>query len=153
MLTSKDMAEMNGLALVRYKLVHHDATPLTWRAGNSGTDLHALYDATLYPGDILRVSFGIALEIPEGLEGQVRPRSGLSSRGFVCAIGTIDSSYRGELGAVLFNISRADRWEIRKGDRIVQLVISPVVQPRWEAAVELSETDRGARGFGSSGLR
>lgn len=138
---------------IRIRLLHERAVMPVQRAGDSGADLYAIAPETLYPGQIARVNFGFAIELPEGYEAQIRPRSGLSSKGFVCALGTCDAGYRGEIGAVLMNLSRDDKWEIKPGDRVVQMVIAPVARVEFDPCAELSETERGAGGWGSTGLR
>jgi dUTP pyrophosphatase len=121
--------------------------------GAAGLDLRADEACTLGPGERRLVPTGLAMEIPAGYEGQVRPRSGLAVRhgiGMVNAPGTIDSDYRGEVGVALINLGTAP-FDIARGDRIAQLVIAPVVQAAIELADALSESDRGAGGFGSTG--
>lgn len=118
----------------------------------AGLDLCAAEDCAIHPGEIRRIPTGLCLEIPAGLEGQVRPRSGLSSRGIVAILGTVDSDYRGEVSVMLENRSR-DPWRVRMGDRIAQLVIAPVMRVHVVETEELSETERGEKGFGSTGLR
>lgn len=125
----------------------------------AGLDLYALEDVTLTPGRVHRVRTGIAIEVPPGFEAQVRGRSGLTSRGVFVEIGTIDSDYRGEVGVLMhaypIDTGGYDLWyghpAVKAGDRIAQLVIAPV--PRWRVVEveELSETARGAGGFGSTG--
>jgi dUTP pyrophosphatase len=120
----------------------------------AGWDLYAyipLGRHSLLPGSRLVIDAGICLEIPEGYEGQIRPRSGMARKeGVLAAFGTIDSDYRGLIGVNLFNHSFATA-TIEHGQRIAQLVISPVLKVSFEEALELSETIRGANGFGSSG--
>lgn len=109
----------------------------------------------LAPGEIARVPTGLALAIPAGYEGQVRPRSGLAARFGVTvpnAPGTIDADYRGEVFVALINLGREGR-RIAHGDRIAQLVIAPVVRAVLEEADALDGTGRGGGGFGSTGLR
>src|SRR5690606_24739935 len=100
----------------------------------------------------LTIPTGIAIELPEGYEAQVRPRSGLAARhGIVGVLGTIDNGYRGEIGVIL--VSQSFYGEvIQDGDRIAQLVVCPVAYPEVEEVSELSETERGVAGFGSTGL-
>ena len=105
------------------------------------------------PGKRRLVHTGIAVEIPEGYEGQVRPRSGLALKHGVTLVntpGTIDSDYRGEIKVIMINLGD-ESFVVKTGDRIAQLVISPVVRLVWEEVVELSDTGRGDGGFGSSG--
>lgn len=125
-------------------------------AGSSGFDLRAAIDGerVLLPGERLLVPTGLALEVPPGWEGQVRPRSGLALRhgiGMVNAPGTIDSDYRGEVGVLLINLG-AEPFTLRRGDRIAQLVIARVERVEWEEAETLGESARGEGGFGSTGV-
>ncbi len=96
------------------------------------------------------IPVGIAIELPPGHEGQIRPRSGLTKRGILAAFGTIDNSYRGELKVTLINVSM-ERVEIEPYERIAKLIISPVIIPEIEYADELTETERGDKGHGSTG--
>jgi len=130
--------------------------PLPRRAtpGSAGYDLCAAVDAAveLAPGERALVPTGFAVALPEGFEGQVRPRSGLALRhGIVLpnAPGTIDSDYRGEVKVILQNLGDAP-FTIRRGDRIAQLVIAAVVRAEWDERSELELTARGAGGFGHS---
>ena len=123
----------------------------------AGMDLRAALpdDAplTLRPGDRHAVPTGLAMAIPPGFEGQVRPRSGLALRhGVTClnSPGTVDADYRGEVKVILINLGPED-FVVRRGDRIAQLLISPVVQAAWRETDALDETARGAGGFGSTG--
>jgi dUTP pyrophosphatase len=128
--------------------------------GSAGADLCAAIGAeqVIAPGERALVPTGLALAIPPGFEGQVRPRSGLALRHGITlpnAPGTIDSDYRGELQVILHNAG-SEPFRLRRGDRIAQLVIAPVVQPAFVevyAAEELGATLRGAGGFGHSGRR
>jgi dUTP pyrophosphatase len=131
-------------------------------AGSSGLDLRAAVpeggeELVLRPGERLLVPTGLVLEIPVGWEGQVRPRSGLALRhgiGILNSPGTIDSDYRGEVGVILINLGQVP-FPIRRGDRIAQLVFARVEAVEWEeaaAAETLAESDRGAGGFGSTGI-
>lgn len=123
--------------------------------GSAGVDLraHIASEITLVPMERRLVPTGISLAIPVGYEGQVRPRSGLAIRqGLTClnTPGTIDSDYRGEIQVILINLS-PDAQTIHPGDRIAQLVFCPVVQAVWKPVDQLSETARGAGGFGHTG--
>jgi dUTP pyrophosphatase len=146
---------MVGVAVRR--LPHAAGLPLPSYAspGAAGADLHAAVERTLVvgPGERVAVPTGLVLELPAGYEGQVRPRSGLAlDRGLtlVNAPGTIDSDFRGELKVLLVNLGR-EPVTIERGDRIAQLVVGPVVRAAFEEVESLSPTDRGARGFGSTG--
>lgn len=122
---------------------------------SAGMDLFAAVDGevTLEPGERRLIPTGIALSIPEGYEGQVRPRSGLALRdgiGLVNAPGTIDADYRGEVGVLLINFGRRP-FKVKRGDRIAQLVIVPVCRAVLELAEELDATPRSGGGFGHTG--
>ncbi|MBM3595014.1 MAG: dUTP diphosphatase [Alphaproteobacteria bacterium] len=121
--------------------------------GAAGMDVLAAEDVTLAPGSRHAVATGLAVAIPHGFEIQVRPRSGLAlSHGVTVpnTPGTIDSDYRGELKVIMINHGQA-AFEIRRGDRIAQLVLAPVEQATWLKVDELDETARGEGGFGSTG--
>lgn len=120
--------------------------------GASGMDLRADVEAevTLPPMGRALVPTGIAVAIPPGVEGQVRPRSGLAARSGVTCLnspGTIDSDYRGEIRVVLVNLGDAP-FVLRRGERIAQLVFSPVLRASWREEPALEATARGERGFG-----
>jgi dUTP pyrophosphatase len=124
----------------------------------AGMDLRAAIpeDApvTLAPGERALVPTGLAIALPPGFEAQVRPRSGLAVKhGITClnTPGTIDADYRGEVKVLLINLGQA-AFEIRRGERIAQMVIAPVTRGRWREVAELDETGRGAGGFGSTGV-
>jgi dUTP pyrophosphatase len=121
--------------------------------GSAGVDLRADEAVALEPGARALVPTGISLEIPQGFEGQVRPRSGLAASHGVTVLnapGTIDSDYRGEVKVVLVNLGQgAVRFE--RGARIAQLVLAPVTRATLVATETLGETGRGAGGFGSTG--
>jgi dUTP pyrophosphatase len=141
----------------RLAAAHDLPLPTPASPGSSGFDLRAALQETtlLRPGERLLVPTGLILEIPAGWEGQVRPRSGLALRhgiGVVNAPGTIDSDYRGEVAVILINLG-AVPFPIQRGDRIAQLVISPVARIDWEEAETLGESERGSGGFGSSGVQ
>ena len=121
--------------------------------GAAGMDVVAAEDVTLAPGARHAVCTGLAMAIPPGFEVQVRPRSGLALKHGISVPntpGTIDSDYRGELKVILINLGDMP-FEVRRGDRIAQLVLAPVVQAAWLEVDHLAETARGAGGFGSSG--
>jgi len=145
------------VAVVR--LPHGQGLPLPAyeSAHAAGMDLRAAVPEdqplTLRPGDRHAVPTGLAMAIPPGFEGQVRPRSGLAlKRGVTClnSPGTVDADYRGEVHVILVNLGAED-FVIRRGERIAQLLISPVVQAAWREVESLDETARGAGGFGSTG--
>ncbi len=123
--------------------------------GDAGLDLRAAEEATLRPFERKLVSCGIAMAIPQGYAGFVLPRSGLAAKhgiSIVNAPGLIDSNYRGEIKAILVNLDSEQPFEVKHGDRIAQLVIMATPAVTLSETDELSETDRGAGGFGSSGV-
>ncbi len=126
-------------------------------AGAAGADVRANLPEgapiTLAPGQRALVPTGLRIEIPQGFEVQVRPRSGLALKFGITlpnTPGTIDSDYRGPLGVIVLNAGQ-EVFEITHGERIAQLVVAPVVQASFDVADTLSETARGAGGFGSTG--
>jgi dUTP pyrophosphatase len=119
---------------------------------DAGMDLRAVEDMTLEPGVPRLVPTGLAVEIPAGYEGQVRPRSGLGLKHAITmpnAPGTIDPGYRGEIRVILLNLGR-EAYTVRAGDRIAQMIVARYEAVEWVEA-ELSASERGAGGFGSSG--
>jgi dUTP pyrophosphatase len=142
--------------IVRFKRLRAQAVlPRYMTAGAAGMDLSSAADGpiTLAPGARTGVPTGWAIELPAGSEGQVRPRSGLAAKHGVTVVnapGTIDSDYRGELVVLLVNLGQAPH-VIQPGDRIAQLVVAPVVQAGIEEVAALSDTTRGAGGFGHTG--
>lgn len=139
----------------RFVALPEYATP-----GAAGADIRANLPAAIRAVGIVLapmaralVPTGIRVEIPPGFEMQLRPRSGLALKHGLSLIntpGTIDSDYRGPLGVLMINLG-ADEFVIRHGERIAQLIVAPVVQARFEISGSLSDTDRGAGGFGSTG--
>jgi len=124
-------------------------------SGSAGLDIKAFIDADLAipPMGRVKIPTGLFLEIPEGYEAQIRPRSGLALKWGITLLnspGTIDSDYRGELEVILINTG-PESFTVKNGDRIAQMVISPVVHVVISEAELLSETERGAGGFGSTG--
>ena len=128
-------------------------TPSYATDGAAGLDVVAAEALTLAPGERHAVATGFAIAIPEGYEVQVRPRSGLALKhGITClnTPGTIDHDYRGEVKVILANLG-SEPFEVRRGERIAQLVPAPVTRAHFSEVVELAETSRGAGGFGSTG--
>ena len=124
--------------------------------GAAGMDLRAFLDKTISipPLGRAKIPTGLRLEIPEGFEGQVRPRSGLAVKYGVTVLnspGTIDSDYRGDLDVILANFGE-ENFFVKNGDRIAQLVIAPVMRAVFEETAALSATKRGEGGFGSTGI-
>lgn len=125
--------------------------PVRKTEGASGYDLVAREACIIVPGATKRIPLGISLQLPPGWEGQIRPRSGLSSKGILCALGTADSDYRGELSAILTNVS-PETFHVAQYDRVAQLVVLPLAQVVFSLTDKLDETVRGEQGFGSSGM-
>lgn len=166
---------------VKIKRLHPDAViPRYAHEGDSGFDLVAIEDTIIEPGETKLIRTGLAVELPPDYELQVRPRSGISLRTKLRVVfGTVDAGYRGEIGVIVDNIAEDpcgnesqyltyidgldyrtdgemypnDTYLIRKGDRIAQAVIKPVEQAHFIEVEELDETERGAGGFGSSGVK
>ncbi|HEX5238965.1 MAG TPA: dUTP diphosphatase [Sphingomicrobium sp.] len=137
------------------RLPHGDGLPLPARATEhaAGLDVVSAENLTLAPGERHAVATGFAIAIPEDYEVQVRPRSGLALKyGVTClnTPGTIDSDYRGEVKVILANLG-SEPFEVRRGERIAQLVPAPVLKADFREVAELTETSRGAGGFGSTG--
>lgn len=153
---------MSGAPTVRFKKLRAGvATPRYMSEGAAGMDLSyapsGASDASLSvePGARVAVPTGLAVEIPPGFEGQVRPRSGLARTAGVTLVnapGTIDSDYRGEVTVLLVNLGQKTHI-IAPGDRIAQLIIAPVARVDLEEVSELGQTERGAGGFGHTGRR
>jgi dUTP pyrophosphatase len=148
---------MSGLAVAIEVLPHGAGLPLPAyaTAGSAGADLAAALEAPLVlpPGGRALVPTGIRVALPEGYEGQVRPRSGLALTHGVTVLnspGTIDSDYRGEIRVILANLGSAPV-TIARGERIAQLVVAPVRQAAWQVVATLPPSARGAGGFGSTG--
>lgn len=147
---------MTTVALLR--LPHGADLPLPAyeTAGAAGLDLRAAIMAplTLAPGERALIPTGLAMQLPGGFEGQVRPRSGLALRHGVTVLnapGTVDSDYRGEVSVVLINHGQ-EPFSIQRGDRIAQFVIAPVTQAELLEVSTLDATARGAGGYGSTGI-
>ena len=138
-------------------IINRSDNPLPHYAteGSSGMDMRAWLDAEiiLQPLERTLVPTGIFIELPEGYEVQVRPRSGLAiKQGLTClnSPGTVDADYRGELKVILINLSNEPQ-TIRSGDRIAQMVLQKVEKINWQPVVAINETERGAGGFGHTG--
>ncbi len=126
-------------------------------ASSAGIDIRAMLGepVVLMPGQRTLVPTGLKVEIPDGYEMQLRPRSGLALRSGITLVntpGTIDADYRGEIGVILINLSQ-EPFTINPGERICQAVVAPVVHIEWEEASDLTESERGAGGFGHSGTK
>ena len=145
--TLKPLPHFEGLELPAYE---SDAA--------AGVDLRAAVEEgapiKLTPGERVLVPTGLAMELPDNFEAQIRPRSGLAIKNGITALnspGTIDADYRGEVKIILINHGQ-EIFTIERGMRIAQMVIAPIVQARFHVSDELSETKRGSGGFGSTGV-
>lgn len=143
------------LTLKIKKLTENAILPKYAHPGDAGLDLCASEHVEVEPGRTALVKTGLSIELPEGTEAQVRPRSGLALKHQVTVLnspGTIDEQYRGEVCVILINHGK-EKFVIENGMKIAQMVIKPVLTVRVEEAEELSETRRGTGGFGSTGMR
>lgn len=138
-----------------FRRIHPDAVmPAYAHASDAGMDVRSVRELVIPPGGRALVPTGLVVNLPAGYEAQVRPRSGLALKAGVTVLnspGTIDAGYRGEIGVILANFGQDD-FKVNVGDRIAQLVIAPVLQPVVVEATEVDSTDRGAGGFGSTGV-
>ena len=146
---------LDSQAIVKIKrLVPEAKLPKYEHPGDSGADLVAVADCTLQPMQWLAVPTGISAEVPMGLELQVRPRSGLAMKHGVTVLntpGTVDAGYRGEIKVILVNLG-AESFQITPGMKIAQLVVAPVVRGLFQEVDELTTSERGSGGFGSTGI-
>lgn len=138
-----------------FRRIHPDAVlPAYAHPSDAGMDVRSVDDVEIAPGARALVHTGLVMNLPPGYEAQVRPRSGLALKYGVTVLnapGTIDAGYRGEVGVVLANFGNAP-FEVRKGDRIAQIVVAPVTRAEVAESAEVDETDRGGGGFGSTGV-
>lgn len=141
---------------IKIKKIHQQAViPKYHSDGAAGFDLHACESCVIKANKIGLIKTGLTMAIEEGFELQIRPRSGLAFQNSISVLnapGTIDSDYRGEIGVILINHSEVD-FTICAGDRIAQGVVAQVFQAHFEECVELDVTQRGAKGFGSTGVK
>jgi dUTP pyrophosphatase len=138
---------------IKAQLEDGASLPLYATDGAAGADVRSSMDAVLLPGSKALIATGLRLAIPEGWEVQVRPRSGLAAKYGVTVVntpGTIDSDYRGEIKVILINHG-PETFVVNKGDRIAQLILSPVFRMEFDVA-PLDETERGEGGFGSTSI-
>lgn len=140
--------------VVKVKALDNLLIPEYATVGAAGADLKSAENGVIKPGEIKLVKTGLFLEIPDGYEGQVRPRSGLALKFGVTVLnspGTVDSDYRGEVGVILINHGNKD-FVYKKGDRIAQLIFSKVIKPKFEIVEQINTTTRGSGGFGHTGV-
>ncbi|MBE7074923.1 MAG: dUTP diphosphatase [Clostridiales bacterium] len=142
--------------VVKFKKLNPDAIiPDYAHEGDAGMDLYSVIDATIEPLTWKLIPTGLACELPEGTEGQVRSKSGIALKNGVFVLntpGTVDENYRGEIGVILYNLNTKEPFVIKKGQKIAQYVINAVEYVDTVEIQELSSTDRGEGGFGSTGL-
>ena len=140
---------------VRFRLLDSSAKLPTYaHPGDAGMDVCSIEDVVIAPGARYLVKTGFAMELPDGFEAQVRPRSGLAIKSGITVLntpGTIDSGYRGEVGVILINLSDVP-FHVEKGMKIAQMVIAKFERAEIEEVSELSSSERGAGGFGSTGV-
>ncbi|ABW30185.1 dUTP diphosphatase [Acaryochloris marina] len=135
------------------KLTESAQVPRYSHADDAGLDLFAIEAQKILPGASALIPTGIAIELPQGTEAQVRPRSGLALKHSITVLnspGTIDAGYRGEIGVILINHGQ-ETFQVVEGMKIAQMVIAPIMRAEIEEVTELSATQRGEGGFGSTG--
>ena len=140
---------------VKFKLAPGAVLPHYETEGSSGLDIRANEETIIEPGSWAMVGTGLFPEIDKGFEIQVRSRSGLAAKKGLFVLnspGTVDSDYRGEIKVILANMSKVP-FTVEKGERIAQIVVCPVIQAQVSAVEEISETQRGQGGFGSTGTK
>lgn len=140
---------------VKIRNESNNPLPAYQTSHSAGMDLHAFVEEEIHlsPGDRMLIPTGLFIELPEGFEAQIRPRSGLALKYGITVLnspGTIDADYRGEIKVLLINHSK-EAFSIKSGDRIAQMIVAKHETVRWEQGKDLSETERGAGGYGSSG--
>lgn len=139
-----------GLKMKVKKLSEHATLPTRNNSTDAGLDLYAAEDKEIPDQGGAMIKTDIAIELPEGTVGKIWDRSGMGKKGFSVHGGVVDVPYRGSVNVILWNHSGVTQ-QIKKGDRIAQLVVIPILLPEVEEVKELSDTDRGDKGFGSSG--
>jgi dUTP pyrophosphatase len=131
--------------------VPHAVIPTKAYSSDACYDVSASENVFIPPMKTEKVKLGFGLQLPPGWEAQIRPRSGLNAKGILALFGTVDANYRGEVCAVIFNASSVPFW-VEPGTRVAQMAIRPIYDAVFETTAELEESDRGAGGFGSTGL-
>lgn len=139
---------------ISYQLLNNQAVlPSRNHSEDAGIDLHAVSDIDINPLTRVLIKTGLAIEIPEGFYGRIAPRSGLALKyGIDVLAGVVDSSYRGEIGVILFNTDQYKPYSIKAGDRVAQLIIERHYNFPWICRSSLKDTNRSNNGFGSSGI-
>jgi len=151
-------SDMETISIVVKKMPGNEDIPLPcyMTPNASGMDIHAAVtgNTVINPGETKLIATGLSLALPQGFEGQIRPRSGLALRHGVSVLntpGTIDADYRGEVGIILINLGK-DPFVVKRGDRIAQLTVNKVFQARLELSSDLPRSERNEGGFGHSGI-
>lgn len=126
--------------------------PVRQHESDACFDVVAAETVTVEAGKVARIPLGFAMQLSTGWEAQIRGRSGMNTKGLLSLFGTVDSGYRGEVAAVVYNASDAP-WTAEKGMRVAQMAVRPVPEVRLVVVDKLAESDRGERGFGSTGVR
>jgi dUTP pyrophosphatase len=142
------------LEILVSKLDNDAVIPTYAKPGDAGADLYSISDLVLTPGERALVKTGIAIALPNGYVGLVHPRSGLGLKNGISVVntpGTIDAGYRGEIGVVLINHDLHESFQVKKGDRIAQLVIQKVENAHFKLIDQLPESERATGGYGSTG--
>jgi dUTP pyrophosphatase len=143
-----------ALEILVTKLDNDAVIPTYAKPGDAGADLYSISDLVLAPGERALVRTGIAIALPNGYVGLVHPRSGLGLKNGISVVntpGTIDAGYRGEIGVVLINHDLHESFQVKKGDRIAQLVIQKVENADFKLVNQLPESERATGGYGSTG--
>nr|XP_021486967.1 deoxyuridine 5'-triphosphate nucleotidohydrolase, mitochondrial [Meriones unguiculatus] len=148
---SKRARAEDGARLRFVRLSEHATAPTRGSARAAGYDLYSAYDYTIPPMEKAIVKTDIQIAVPSGCYGRVAPRSGLAVKHFIdVGAGVIDEDYRGNVGVVLFNFGK-EKFEVKKGDRVAQLICERIFYPDLEEVQALDDTERGTGGFGSTG--
>jgi dUTP pyrophosphatase len=140
---------------IKIKMLNENGEKLKFVEGNSGSDIRSVVATIIKPGERKLIDCGFKMEIPEGYEAQIRPRSGLAIKNGITVLnapGTIDQSYRGIVKVILINLGE-EVFYINPGDRIAQMIIAKVETPNFVFVDNLSETEREEGGFGSTGIQ
>jgi dUTP pyrophosphatase len=144
-----------NLEILVTKLDDDAVIPTYAKPGDAGADLYSISELVLAPGQRALVKTGIAIAIPSGYVGLVHPRSGLWLKNGISVVntpGTIDAGYRGEIGVVLINHDLAESFQVKKGDRVAQLVIQKVENTQFKVVNQLPDSERATGGYGSTGV-
>ncbi len=145
---------MSKLEIAVQKLHADVKMPAYAHQGDAGLDLYSTINHTLQPGERVLIPTGLKMAIPHGYEGQVRPKSGLALKHGLTVLntpGTVDAPYRGEVGVILINLDPKTPYEVKKGEKVAQMVFNKIEYAAFTEASDLTATTRGEGGFGSTG--